>query len=63
MPQESETAEPSDFQLPDKCADCRFFDREVDHMLEVPQVYLYCRAPVWHPKRWTCRLPDQVERG
>jgi len=50
-------------QVPGKCVQCRFLDKESDHMLEVTQVHLYCRAPWWHPKRWSCRLPAEVERG
>ena len=50
-------------EVPEKCVQCRFLDKESDHMLEVPQVYLYCRAPWWHPKRWTCRLPAGMDRG
>ena len=50
-------------QVSEKCADCRFLDKETDHMLAVAQVHLYCRAPWWHPSHWTCKLPAGVQRG
>jgi hypothetical protein len=50
-------------KVPDRCARCRFLDEETDHMLAVPQMHLYCRAPWWDPRHWTCKLPTGVERG
>ena len=54
---------PLEAQVPEKCRRSQFLDKETDHMLEVTQVHLYCRAPLWHPKRWTCSLPAGVARA
>jgi hypothetical protein len=63
MSQQAGTPELLEVEVSKKCADCRFMDKETDHMLAVAQVHLYCRAPWWHPNRWTCKLPAGVERG
>ena len=49
--------------VPEKCTQCQFLDTETDHMLVETQVHLYCKAPLWHPKRWTCKLPVGVDRA
>ena len=63
MSQQASLTDTPEPQLAEKCARCRFLDKESDHMLAVTQVHYYCRAPLWHPKRWTCKLPAEVDRA
>jgi hypothetical protein len=48
-------------EAPEKCAECPFLDKEHDPFSGATR--LYCRAPWWHPKRWSCALPKQVARA
>ena len=46
----------------EKCRKCHFLHVYRTTMTAAGE-RLYCRAPWWHPKRWTCKLPKGVERG
>lgn len=48
-------------QIPAKCEQCPFLDKEHDPLSDT--THLYCQAPLWHPKRWFCTLPSNVERA
>ncbi|NOZ28804.1 MAG: hypothetical protein GXP39_12230 [Chloroflexi bacterium] len=61
MAEQNEQQTTSNPPIPDKCAHCRFLDKEHDHLAQT--THLYCRAPWWHPKRWTCALPPGVARA
>jgi hypothetical protein len=50
-----------DVFIPEKCAKCRFLDKEYNPLSG--NTHLYCRAPLWHPKRWSCTLPTAVARA
>jgi hypothetical protein len=63
MSEQVRSVEQEEAQVPEKCMQCRFLDKETDHMLAVPQVHLYCRAPMWHPSHWTCKPPAGVARA
>ena len=63
MSEQSVSKDQPTSQVPEQCAECKYLDKQSDHMLEVPQVHLYCRSPWWHPKRWSCSPPPGVERG
>ena len=52
---------PSEQPIPAKCVRCPFLDKEHDGL--AMKTRLYCLAPLWHPKRWFCKMPDGVERG
>lgn len=46
----------------EKCRRCRFF-RIYRTTMTASGERRYCRAPWWHPKRWTCKLPKGVKRS
>ncbi|GAB4535898.1 MAG: hypothetical protein Kow0063_20780 [Anaerolineae bacterium] len=48
-------------QVPDKCADCPYLDKEHDPFSGVTR--LYCQSPWWHPKHWLCTPPPEVARA
>jgi hypothetical protein len=50
-----------DVPIPAKCVQCRFLDKEYNPLSG--KTHLYCRVPLWHPKRWSCTLPTKVERA
>jgi hypothetical protein len=52
---------PLEHQVPAKCAECPFLDKEHDPLSS--QTHLYCQAPWWHPKHWSCPLPAEVCRA
>lgn len=52
---------PSEPQVPPKCAQCPFLDKERDPLSM--ETHLYCQAPWWHPKRWSCPLPAGVDKA
>ena len=47
--------------IPAKCAECAFLDKEFDPWSRTTR--LYCQAPWWHPKRWSCTLPAGVDKA
>lgn len=63
MAQQLGPTDASQPRVPEKCARCRYLHKESDHMLAITQVNYYCRAPLWHPKRWTCRRPSGIDRA
>lgn len=46
----------------EKCKKCRFF-RSYKTTMAASGERMYCVAPWWHPKRWTCKPPEGVERS
>jgi hypothetical protein len=47
--------------IPAKCTKCRFLDKEFNPLSG--DTHLYCRAPLLHPKRWSCTLPTGMMRA
>jgi hypothetical protein len=58
---EHRTLQGRDIPSPAKCVNCSFLDKEYNPLSG--KTHFYCRAPRWHPKRWSCTLPAEVERA
>jgi hypothetical protein len=56
-----ETYREQDVFVPAKCVDCPFLDREFDPWSRITR--LYCQAPWWHPKHWSCAVPPEVKKA